>query len=195
MDLESFRIIGVSKTIIDNGWKQIVCDVKEFVARIITEFFANLSEDFHCEGKPAFQQVFVRDHVYEFSPKVICDFLKFPCMTLMIFDKYYDMDIVAIELLGIDSTWPEKKTFKISDLTLKFVGLHKVAMTNWWPTSHYLTISQDFACFLFDVGTWVKVNLGQIMFEFIASRGIEGNKGKNFHFRTQYMVCLLLKKN
>ena len=75
MDLESFRILGVSKNIIDNEWKQILC-VKEFVPRIVREFYANLFEDVDCEGKPTFQKVFLRGHVYEFSPKVIYDFFE-----------------------------------------------------------------------------------------------------------------------
>ena len=38
MDLESFRILGVSKIIIDNGWKQTISEVKGFVPRITREF-------------------------------------------------------------------------------------------------------------------------------------------------------------
>ena len=85
------------------------------------------------------------------------------------FDKEYDMDVVASELLGTNSKWLVKKLLKVSDLTFKYAGLHRVAMTNWSPTTHFPTISEDFACFLYDVGIGVKVNLGQIMFEFVAS--------------------------
>ena len=125
MDLESFRILGVSKIIVDNGRKQTVCDVKEYVPRIVKEFYTNLSEDVDCEGKSGFQKVFVRSHVFEFSPKIICDFLKIP---LYNFEKHYDMDTVATELLGIDSKWPGKKTLTVFDLTLKYAGLHKMAI-------------------------------------------------------------------
>ena len=122
-------------------------------------------------GKPTFQKVFVKDHGYEFSPKVICEFLNIPLCDFDDFDKDYEMDVVATSLLGIDSKWPRKKTLKVSELTLKYASLHKVAMTNWWPTSHYPTILEDFACFLFYIITWVKVNLGQILFEFISGHG------------------------
>ena len=80
--------------------------------------------------------MFVRGHVYEFSPKVIYDFLKIPLYGFDDFEKDYDMDAIATELLGIESKWPGKKTLKVSNLTLKYAGLHKIAMTNWWPTSH-----------------------------------------------------------
>ena len=51
-----------------------------------------------------------------FLPKIICDFLKIPLYDFDDFDKDYDMDVVATELLGIDSKWPRKKTLKISEI-------------------------------------------------------------------------------
>ena len=155
--LNSFKTLGVSKIIVDIGWRQTVCDVKENVPRIIREFYANLSEDVDSEGKLEFQKVFVRGHAYEFDN----------------FEKDCDMDVTASELLSMNGKWPGKKTLKVSDLTLKYVGLHKVVMTNWWPTSHYPTILEDFACFLFDIGTrFLKLFLVMEM---------EGKKGKYFH--------------
>ena len=109
IDLESFRVLGVSKIIVDIGWRQTVCDVKEYVPRIVREFYANFSDDIDNVGVPAFQKVFVRVHVYEISPKIICDFLKIP---LYDFEKDYDMDIVATELLGIESKRPGIKLLR-----------------------------------------------------------------------------------
>ena len=134
IDLESFRPLGVSKIIIDIGWRQTVCDVKEYVPSIVREFYANLSEDVDSEGKPEFQKVFVRGHVYDFSSKIICDYLK---ILLYDFQKDYDMNVIAFELLGMGIKWPRKKTLKVFNLTLKYASLHKEAMSNWWPTSHY----------------------------------------------------------
>ena len=54
------------------------------------------------------------------------------------------MDEVATELLGAESQWPESNTLKVSYVTLNYSSLHKIAMTNWWPTVHYCTISSDF---------------------------------------------------
>ena len=52
--LESFRVIGVSKIIVDIG-----CDVKEYVPRIGRKFYAHLSYDIDNVGKPTFQKVFI----------------------------------------------------------------------------------------------------------------------------------------
>ena len=135
-----FGTLGVSKIIVDIGWKQLVCDVKEYIPRIFRDFYANLSKDVDSEGKPKFQKMFVRGHVYNFSLKVICDYLKILLHDFDNLEKDYDMDAVASELLSMDSKWSRKKTLKVSDLTLKHAGLHEVAMTNLWPTSHYSTI-------------------------------------------------------
>ena len=67
----------------------------------------------------------------------MCDFLNIPLFDFDDFDKEYDKDVVATKLLGIDSKWPPKKTLKISDLTLKYARLDKVAVKTLWPTSHY----------------------------------------------------------
>ena len=98
------------------------------------------------------------------------------------FEKDYDMDLVASKLLGMDTKWPGKKTLKVSDLTLKYASLHKLATNNWWPTSHYPTISGDFACFLFDIGTRVQVHLGQIIFESIAGYGNGRRQGQKLPY-------------
>ena len=83
--------------------------MKEYVPRIVREFYANLSEDVDSEEKPEFQKVFVKGHVYEFFPKAICDYLKISLYDFDDFDKHYNMDDVATELLGIESkvAWKE----------------------------------------------------------------------------------------
>ena len=114
INLESFRTLSVSKIIVYIGWRQTVCDIKEYVPRIVKQFYANLSKDVDSEVKPEFQKVFVRCHVYDFSTKIICDYFKIPLYDFDDFEKYYDIDVIAFELLGMDSKWPRKKTLKVS---------------------------------------------------------------------------------
>ena len=66
--------------------------------------------------------------MYKFFPKAMCEFLSIPLFDFDDFDKDYDMDALATELFDIDSKRSEKKTLKVSELTLKYAGLHKVAM-------------------------------------------------------------------
>ena len=74
--------------------------------------------------------MFARGHVYDFSPKVICDYLKIPLYDFDDFEKDYDIDAVTSKLLGLDTKWLVKKTLKVSDLILKYASLHKVVVSN-----------------------------------------------------------------
>lgn len=87
------------------------------------------------------------------------------------------MNLLASKILGENVTWEEDKAFKTSDLTLKYVSLYKIAMSNWWPTTHPLTIALGFACLLYNVGKGVQTNLGQLIFGLICS--LQGAKWKN----------------
>ena len=58
-----------------------------YVPKIVREFYANLFEDVDSAGKPEFQKVFVKGHVYYFSPNAICDYLKIPLYDFDDFEK------------------------------------------------------------------------------------------------------------
>ena len=60
IDLESFRVLGVNKIIVNIGRRKTVCDVKEYVPRMLKEFYSNLSDDIDNVGKPTFQKVYVK---------------------------------------------------------------------------------------------------------------------------------------
>lgn len=79
------------------------------------------------------------------------------------FGKNYDMNMVASKHLGASSSQLESKKLNVADLTVKYFVLHKIAMSNWWLTTHYSNIREDFTSFLSNVGAWKNVNLGQII--------------------------------
>ena len=92
MNLESFRILGVRKILVDNEWLKYVIEIEGYVPRVVKEFYANLSEHIDFLGKPTYRKVYFRGHVYEFFPKVICDYLKIPLFNLDEFEKEYHID-------------------------------------------------------------------------------------------------------
>ena len=59
----------------------------------------------------------------------------------------------------------------VVDLTLKYNGLQKIALSNWFPTKQVTTLSHDFAILLYDIGigapvhtyTWAKYFFDLIM--------------------------------
>ena len=131
-----------------------------FVTKVVHEFYSNLSDNIVIEGENQFQKVFVRGNVYEFSPRVISEYLNISIPEDFVFEKDYALDEVATELLGYKTTWPKTNVLKVADLTLKYNGLHRIIVRNWYSIKHVTTLSRDFATLLFDIGIGVPVPLG-----------------------------------
>ena len=70
------------------------------------------------------------------------------------------LDDVASDLLGYKTIWPRTNVLRMADLTLKYNYLHKITLSNWYPTKHVTTLSRDIATLLFDIGTNAHVHLG-----------------------------------
>ena len=74
--LNSFRVLSIKKLIEDRGWESTISNIPRFVTKVLHEFYANLSDNIVVQEEPQFEKVFVRGHVYEFSPRAICENLK-----------------------------------------------------------------------------------------------------------------------
>ena len=92
------------------------------------------------------------------------------------------MDDVAIELLGYQCAWPKTNVLRVADLTLKYNGLHKISLSNWFPTKHVTTLSRDFATLLYNIGTGTLMHLGQIFSNLIVSHKCVTNMSQKFSF-------------
>ena len=104
--------------------------IKGFIPRVVHEFYANLSENIDVPECLEFEKVFVRGHLCEFSPKEISDLLKIPMYGFDELNKTYIIDVVALERLRTKSTWHKTNSLRASEITLKYSGLHKIAMSN-----------------------------------------------------------------
>ena len=167
MKLESFRAVGVERIVCERGWESTMSNIPRFVTKFIHEFYANLSEEMLVKGEEQFVKVFVRGHVYNFSPRVISEYLNIPILENVNFERDYVLDDVASELLGHKTIWLMTNVLRVADLTLKYNDLHKIALSNWYPTKHVTTSSHEFAILLFDIGTNAPVHLGQLIFDLI----------------------------
>ena len=175
MKLESFRAVGVQKIVDERGWVSIVSNIPRFVTKVVHEFYANFSDNIVVEGEDQYEKVFVMGHFYEFLPRVICEYLNISILENFNFEKYYVLDDVVIEFLGYKTVWPNTNVLRVADFSLKYNGLHKIALSNCYPTKHVTTLSRDFATLLFDIDTDAFVNLGQIFFDLIVSHRCGNN--------------------
>ena len=130
MKLDSFRAVGVQKIVEDKGWVSTISNVPRFVTKVVHKFYANLIDNIVVQGEDQFEKVFVREHVYEFSPRVICEYLNITIPENFTFEKDYVLDVVATELLGYKCVWPTTNVLRVANLTLKYNGLHKIVVCN-----------------------------------------------------------------
>ena len=75
MKLESFRAVGVETIMCERGWESIVSNIPRFVTKVVHEFYANLSDNILVEEEDQCEKVFVKGDFYEFSPRVISEYL------------------------------------------------------------------------------------------------------------------------
>ena len=110
------------------------------------------------------------------------------------FDKMYNMDGVTSELLGTKSTWPKNNSLRATEITLKYYGLHKIAMNNWSPTTQYTTLSKDMATLVFNIGSCVQVNLEKLIFSNIANFKSGRKKNQKLPFPSLFFGLLYGQK-
>ncbi|PON52838.1 hypothetical protein PanWU01x14_206800, partial [Parasponia andersonii] len=65
------------------------------MSRVVQEFYANITDGFDEPDSITFHKIFVRNHVYDFSPQVISFFLDVPLRPHDEFEKSFDEDMVA----------------------------------------------------------------------------------------------------
>ena len=116
-------------------------NIPKFVTKVIHEFYANLSNNIVVKRESKFEKVFVRGHVYDFSPRIISEYLNISVPEDFNYEKDYVLDDVASELLGYKTTWPKTNVLRVADLTFKYNALHKIALSNWYPTKDMTTLS------------------------------------------------------
>ena len=92
------------------------------------------------------------------------------------------MDGVASELLMTKSSWPKSNSLSAVETTLNYSSLHKIAMNNWSLTTNYTILSKDMATLVFDIGSRVQVNLGQLIFFNIANFKSGRKKNQKLQF-------------
>ena len=75
--------------------------------------------------------------------------------------------MVSVIIGGKVRSWPYKFQLLSSHLTSKYSNLHKIAMCNWFHTTHRTTVSKSFTTVLFQVGMKKKFNMWKLVFEHI----------------------------
>ena len=97
----------------DRGWGSTINNIPRYVTKVVHEFYANLSDNITVPGESQFEKVYVKGHVYGFSPRATCECLNIPVPEDFNFEKDYALDDIAIELLGYKCVWPKTNGLKV----------------------------------------------------------------------------------
>ncbi|TYK29845.1 flocculation protein FLO11-like [Cucumis melo var. makuwa] len=65
---------------------------------------------------------------------------------------------------GTVPMWPVDGQLQVTSLTVKYSILHRIGISNWIQSTHASTISTSLGYFVYLVGTGVKVNVGEFIF-------------------------------
>ncbi|XP_019171048.1 PREDICTED: uncharacterized protein LOC109166609 [Ipomoea nil] len=156
--LPLLREVGLLKTV------TAICPYSKLLTY---EFYCNLNEEMYNLSGEHPLQIFIRGKWYVFGPDMI--------------NKYYglqgvqeeaitDWDAVAKTVTGGQADrWPtgDKDTLPSSQLTSKYVILHRLALHNWLPLAHFHTVGKPLASLLFRIGTKMSFDLGSWIYSHI----------------------------
>lgn len=156
-----FKEIGVFEFLKAQNLLGTVTKVQQFVKNVL-EFYANLVKEINNPATDMFHKVFVRGHLFDFSPAVINEFFESHC-PVVDFEANYDV-IIAEITAHVRCKWPPAKSFPVTVLSLKSSVLHKIALKNWMPSTHAIGVKKPLAKLLYLIGTATPFDFGQLVF-------------------------------
>ncbi|XP_019179164.1 PREDICTED: uncharacterized protein LOC109174380 [Ipomoea nil] len=149
------------------GLLKTVTDICPYSKLLTYEFYCNLNDEIDILTGPRPMQIFIRGKWYIFGLDMINQYYG---LTTVQEEAITDWNLVAKTLTGgqID-TWPtgDKDYLQSSQLTSRYVILHRLALHNWLPSAHFHTVGKHLAGFLFRIGTKMPIDLGNWIYNHI----------------------------
>ncbi|KAA0049582.1 uncharacterized protein E5676_scaffold94G00560 [Cucumis melo var. makuwa] len=128
------------------------------------ELIVNLPSDFNDPSADKYQKVHICGICFKVSPELLNTYLglSLPADYAV---SYPTPECLAEELTGgIVPVWPVDGQLPVTSLTVKYSILHRIRISNWIPSTHASTILTSLGHFIYLVGTGVKVNVGEFIF-------------------------------
>ncbi|KAM6574826.1 hypothetical protein CsatA_023153 [Cannabis sativa] len=158
---------GVYNMLKERQWVDTLIGFDGYVDRIVKEFYANITDEFLDEDSFIFGKVFVRGHWYSFTVKDVPEALNLP-MGIEPTDVEFDRQKVFGYLSG-DNEIELSDTMHMSQLTYQHAALMRFALSNLFPCSNPVNVSNELAFFLYKVSIGAKIDLADMIWEQIVS--------------------------
>ncbi|KAM6560012.1 hypothetical protein CsatA_029251 [Cannabis sativa] len=158
---------GVYNMLKERRWVDTLIGFDGYADRIVKEFYANITDEFLDEDSFMFGKVFVRGHWYSFTVKDVAEALNLP-MGIEPTDVEFDREKV-FGYLTSDNDVELFDTMHMSQLTYQHAALMRFALSNWFPWSNPVNVSNELAFFLYKVSIGAKIDLADMIWEQIVS--------------------------
>ncbi|KAM6553588.1 hypothetical protein CsatB_014350 [Cannabis sativa] len=158
---------GIDNMLKERQWMDTLIGFDGYVDQTVKEFYANISDE--CLDKDSFMfgKVFVTGHWYSFTVKDVAEALNLP-MGIETTDVEFDRQKVFRYLTG-DNEVELSDTMHMSQLTYQHVVLMIFALSNWFPYSNPVNVTNELAFFLYKVSIGAKIDLADMIWEQIVS--------------------------
>ncbi|KAM6548535.1 hypothetical protein CsatB_020211 [Cannabis sativa] len=141
---------GVYNMLKERQWVDTLIGFDGYVDRIVKEFYANITDEFLDEDSFMFGKA-----------------LNLP-MGIEPTDVEFDRQKVFGYLSG-DNEIELSDTMHMSQLTYQHAALMRFALSNWFPCSNPVNVSNELAFFLYKVSIGAKIDLADMIWEQIVS--------------------------
>lgn len=122
-----------------------------FYPKLVKEFIVNLSKGFNNGDISEFSKVYLHGPYFEFSLAIINEYLGRG--RLITYDHISSMKTISQESTeNVHDNWSAKGLFSASSMSVKYVILNKIGVSNLAPTKHGPSIT-PYASLLYQIGT------------------------------------------
>ncbi|GAA0164155.1 hypothetical protein LIER_19860 [Lithospermum erythrorhizon] len=149
----------------DVGILPMMDNAKRYWVRLVREFVCCLSDKIDEAGHETYQKVKLREHMFDFSPRVINSYYGISNSEV---NGYFLKQAYIIRELNGNTTkiWPADITQLVaSTLSLRYSVLHKAALSCLVPGSNNTNVSYIMGKVLYVLGSNEKLNIGQVIFD------------------------------
>ncbi|TYJ98792.1 uncharacterized protein E5676_scaffold156G001010 [Cucumis melo var. makuwa] len=145
------------------GLKKTISNVGAFYPQLIREFIVNLPDEFNNSSRADYQMVHIRWFKFVISSAVINGFLG-NTVHIDCSPSYPTTEVLATVLSGGTlSTWPVNG-IPTAALSVKYSILHKIGISNWFPSLYASSISTALGTFLYQICNDDKVDTGAFIY-------------------------------
>lgn len=183
IDMESYERQNVIALLKERNLLSTVTTAMPFCKQSVLEFYCNLTAEVGSADSGKFGKIFVRNHVYDFTPSVINAYFHTANTEA---DPVTELNIdeaTAVITGGVVTKYPSiPHRLAAASLTSLYSVLHKIAIWNWTPSTNSTNVTRPQTIALFAIGEGKHFNFGRLVFNTVLAFADGGLKSTRLPF-------------